>query len=133
LQDIFEEAFTRIRDHILHWGYQESRQDYIAILRAADVAVSTAQHEFFGVSMVEAVQHGCYPLCPNKLVYPEIFPSEYLYSTPQQLSKKLRYFCKNPRRVRTHEVTVDWTRFTWGTLKDSFYELLSPTEEANKT
>jgi len=28
---------------------------------------------------------------------------------------------------------VDWTRFTWGTLKDSFYELLSPTEEANKT
>ncbi|XP_078377425.1 tRNA-queuosine alpha-mannosyltransferase-like isoform X2 [Oculina patagonica] len=130
---IFEEAFTRIKDHVLHWGYQESRQDYINILKAADVAVSTAQHEFFGVSMLEAVQHGCYPLCPNKLVYPEIFPSEYLYSTPQQLSKKLRYFCKNPRHVRTHQVTVDWKRFTWDALKESFYELLSPAEDTSKT
>ena len=48
---IFEEAFTRLGDHVVHWGYQESRQDYLAILRAADVAVSTAEHEFFGVSM----------------------------------------------------------------------------------
>ena len=31
---------------------------------------------------------------------------EYLYSTPQQLAKKLRYFCKNPRHVRTHKVMV---------------------------
>ena len=48
---IFEEACRRIHDHILHWGYQESRRVYISILKAADVAVSTAEHEFFGVSM----------------------------------------------------------------------------------
>nr|XP_058958911.1 glycosyltransferase-like domain-containing protein 1 [Pocillopora verrucosa] len=126
---IFEEACRRIHDHILHWGYQESRKVYISILKAADVAVSTAEHEFFGVSMLEAVQYGCYPLCPNKLVYPEIFPSEYLYSTPQQLSKKLRYFCRNPRHVRSHKVAVDCERFTWGKLKDSFCDLLSPVDQ----
>ena len=43
---IFEEACRRIHDHILHWGYQESRKVYISILKAADVAVSTAEHEF---------------------------------------------------------------------------------------
>ena len=48
---IFEEACRRIHDHILHWSYQESRKVYISILKAADVAVSTAEHEFFGVSM----------------------------------------------------------------------------------
>ena len=35
-----------------------------------------------------------------------LFLAEYLYSTPQQLAKKLRYFCKNPRHVRTHKVMV---------------------------
>lgn len=126
---VFEEAWTRIHDHIVHWGYQESRQEYISILKAADVAVSTAEHEFFGVSMLEAVQYGCYPLCPNKLVYPEIFPSQYLYSTPQQLSKKLRYFCRNPNKVRFHKVAVDYDRFTWEKVKDSFYKLLSPVDQ----
>ena len=51
LSGIFEEAFTRISDYIVHWGYQPSRQDYIVVLKTADVAVSTAEHEFFGVSM----------------------------------------------------------------------------------
>jgi len=35
-----------------------------------------------------------------------LFLAEYLYSTPQQLAKKLRYFCKNPRHVRTHKAMV---------------------------
>ncbi|XP_073236065.1 tRNA-queuosine alpha-mannosyltransferase-like isoform X2 [Porites lutea] len=76
--EIFEEAFSCIREHIVHWGYQQSCQEYVNVLKNADVAVSTAEHEFFGVSMLESVQYGCYPLCPNKLVYPEIFPEGYL-------------------------------------------------------
>ncbi|XP_073236068.1 tRNA-queuosine alpha-mannosyltransferase-like isoform X4 [Porites lutea] len=127
--EIFEEAFSCIREHIVHWGYQQSCQEYVNVLKNADVAVSTAEHEFFGVSMLESVQYGCYPLCPNKLVYPEIFPVEYLYSTPQQLAKKLRYFCKNPRHVRTHKVMVDWRQFLWEKLKDQFIELLSPADK----
>lgn len=127
--EIFEEAFSCIREHIVHWGYQQTRQEYVNVLKNADVAVSTAEHEFFGVSMLESVQYGCYPLCPSKLVYPEIFPAEYLYSTPQQLAKKLRYFCKNPRHVRTHKVMVDWRQFLWEKLKDQFIELLSPADK----
>ena len=49
--EIFEEAFSWIREHIVHWGYQQSRQEYVNVLKNADVAVSTAEHEFFGVSM----------------------------------------------------------------------------------
>lgn len=125
---IFDEALARISDHVLHWGYQQTRQEYIEVLKDADVAVSTADHEFFGVSMLEAVQYGCYPLCPNKLVYPEIFSSPYLFSTLQQLVKKLRYFCRNPQHARKHRIMVDWRKFSWDRLKQEFYELLSPVE-----
>lgn len=70
------EAFARasedFRDLIDHWGYQKSREDYGRALCEADVVVSTANHEFFGISVLEAVAAGAYPLVPERLSYPEI-------------------------------------------------------------
>ena len=68
----FDWAEKEFADHIDRWGYQASRDDYQAALLDADVIVSTAQHEFFGISVVEAVAAGCYPLAPRRLAYPEV-------------------------------------------------------------
>ncbi|XP_077472891.1 tRNA-queuosine alpha-mannosyltransferase isoform X2 [Stigmatopora argus] len=122
------EAFSRCRPlldaHVLHWGFAESREHFLGILRRADVAVSTACHEFFGVAMLEAAHCGCYPLCPKALVYPEIFPAECLYATPPQLLKRLRQFCRRPARARA--LRVDTSRFSWDVLKGEYRTLLSP-------
>ena len=70
--EIFDQAHHSFQHHIDYWGYQEGRDDYERVLTEADVVVSTANHEFFGISVVEAIAAGAYPLVPNRLSYPEI-------------------------------------------------------------
>ncbi|XP_065666393.1 tRNA-queuosine alpha-mannosyltransferase isoform X4 [Hydra vulgaris] len=118
--DCFKEAYIKLSNHIANWGFQKSKDSYMEILRETDVVISTANHEFFGVSMLEAVSIGCYPLCPNRLVYPEFFPECYLYNTKQQLFKKLKQFCKRPELVRNHQSKVNLLQFDSNRLRDEY-------------
>ena len=69
---VFGLAEKQFSEHIDRWGYQAERSDYERALTQADVFVSTANHEFFGISAVEAVLAGVRPLLPRRLAYPEI-------------------------------------------------------------
>jgi glycosyltransferase involved in cell wall biosynthesis len=69
--DVFDSARKEFAEHIDRWGYQEERSDYETALLDADVFVSTADHEFFGFSVLEAAAAGAFPLVPEKLAYPE--------------------------------------------------------------
>jgi glycosyltransferase involved in cell wall biosynthesis len=75
----FERAFERYAERILHYGYAEDFKEYSSILHRADIVISTSVHEFFGISMLEAIYCGCHPLLPNRLSYPELIP-ESLHS-----------------------------------------------------
>lgn len=63
-----------------HCGFIEDRTAYEALLRRCDVVLSTALHDFQGLSVQEAVLAGCTPLTPDDLVYPEYLPAENLYT-----------------------------------------------------
>jgi len=62
------------------FGFIESREDYIGLLRRCDVVLSTALHDFQGLAIQEACTLGCTPLVPDALVYPEYIDSEFRYS-----------------------------------------------------
>lgn len=49
--DIFKKAKDVLRNNIIHFGYVESKAKYYEILLNADIILSTAKHEFFGVAM----------------------------------------------------------------------------------
>ena len=69
---IFQDEF---QDHIDHMGYVTSKGEYWNWLAKADWVLSTADHEFFGIAVVEALFAGCLPWLPEKLSYPELLPA----------------------------------------------------------
>ena len=70
----FDQAFERYAERIVHYGYAEDFEEYSRLLHRADIVVSTARHEFFGIAMMEAIYCGCHPLLPNRVSYPELIP-----------------------------------------------------------
>ena len=72
---VFVEARCEFDDEIVDWGFLPV-EGYRRALARADVVVSTARHEFFGLSVVEAVAAGAYPVVPDRLAYPELFDAE---------------------------------------------------------
>ena len=77
---VFANAKDEFAADIATWGYVETREEYEFVLRDSDVVVSTANHEFFGIGIVEAMTHGVLPILPDRLSYPELL--EPLRSEP---------------------------------------------------
>ncbi|CAN5500274.1 hypothetical protein BH23CHL2_BH23CHL2_28710 [soil metagenome] len=59
-------------------GFLE-RNEYEAVLAKSDVWLSTTEHEYFGVSAIEAAILGATPVVPAGLAYPETLPSALMY------------------------------------------------------
>lgn len=57
--ECFDELRSRLSNEIVRFGYL-SRQDYVECLRDGDIVVSTADHEFYGVSMYASI---CLSVC----------------------------------------------------------------------
>lgn len=88
------EAAETVAPLIVHEGYCAQRDEYLQHLGEADVVVSTAHHEFFGVAFAEAMAAGCTPLAPHRLNYPALVvgtpdPSAALYGDQGSLVMRL--------------------------------------------
>ena len=94
--DVFAEAEAHLGDRLVHLGEPEGRDDYARLLASADIAVSTAGNEFFGIAMIEAAYAGCYPLVPDRLAYPELYPAAMRYTSIDALVARLRALVFEP-------------------------------------
>ena len=133
----FEEAFERYADRILHYGYAEDFEEYSSLLHRADIVVSTALHEFFGIAMMEAIHCGCHPVLPNKLSYPELIPESHhspllhapvLYDDDDELFSIMSSLLSGEDRPLPKTILRSMlAHLDWGTHVEAYDQLLEQT------
>ena len=107
----------------MQFGHVARRSDYAAWLWQSDLVVSSAAHEFFGVSVCEAIACGCRPILPDRLAYPEIVPpewhSETLYpagTLADALIEAVSRASVAPRLIWDERLGQAMARFDWSRI-----------------
>ena len=70
---VIDPLLDGLGDRVVARGFLD-RPDYESLLDRADVVVSAAKGENFGIAVVEAIAAGAWPVLPDALAYPEIIP-----------------------------------------------------------
>ena len=90
---VFSQARTLLGEDLLYDSFPASRRQYYQWLARGAIVISTAIQENFGIAVIEAMRHGCLPLLPDRLSYPEILPREFhedfLYTDQHDLEERL--------------------------------------------
>lgn len=101
-----------LSDRIIADGMEELRS-YRSLLGRAGIVVSSARHEFQGLSILEAASAGVRPLVPDALCYPEYLAHSYRYppGDVDALRERLRHWLEAGLPPE-----VDVTRYTSSAL-----------------
>jgi glycosyltransferase involved in cell wall biosynthesis len=119
-------AREKLGNRVVQYGYEPSKERYREWLRQGVIVVSTAIQENFGISVVEAIRNGCYPLLPNNLVYPELIPPEHhhdcLYSSQEELVEKLCLILTNPGQHldKREDLAGHMEQYSWELVIDKY-------------
>ncbi|MBU4564297.1 MAG: DUF3524 domain-containing protein [Desulfarculus sp.] len=123
---VFAAARKALAKHIVQWGHLSDRKEYWKRLFWADVVVSTALQEYFGLSVAEAAWAGCRPLVPMALVYPELYPERFCYP-PGELTPALMELARRPEPVRRQDHRPLAQGFTWQSQAPAWQSLIQQT------
>ncbi|MEM8669977.1 MAG: DUF3524 domain-containing protein [Planctomycetota bacterium] len=94
-----DEISNRFSRRIDFNGYAQSHEDYWRWLNEIDVVVSTADHEYFGIAVCEAIWSGAIPVLPNRLSYPELTVKDCLYDDLEDAVAKVLELRDESRRI----------------------------------
>lgn len=121
---IFKEAKVNLSDHILHWGYANSFEEYAKWLWRSSILPVTSKQDFFGGSVVEAMYCGTYPVLPNRLAFPEHIPDRFhenhLYENENELFEKVKALLTTPAMFDQLPF-VEWVKaYDWSEIGEEY-------------
>lgn len=119
----FDRARADLGERVVHVGHA-GRSDYEQLLLRSDIVVSAAHHEFFGISMVEAIAAGAVPVLPDRLSYPEVVGRDWtsvLYADGD-LRNRLVHVVENLDGVAAELVGLrrSMGRFDWSVVSPRY-------------
>ena len=134
----FEEAINRLGERVIHAGYADD-ETYKGLLWQATATVSTAHHEFFGISILEAIYCHTFPILPYRLSYPELIPASFhlrcLYENERGLFQRLRWAMLHPVEARqiAGELAEAAAAYDWSHLSPQYDQLIVQLPAREKT
>ena len=100
VKSVFEKSFKK---ELIHCGYVETKEEYVTLLSKATHIPVTSKHDFFGLSVAEAMSYGCFAILPKHQAYPEhLFENEksgVLYDFPSGFYKALENSISTPKNA----------------------------------
>ena len=124
----FKGARDWLGDRALAWGYAPDTAAYAERLRRADIVVSTAVQEFFGIGVIEAMYCGCVPILPRRLSYPELLPPEHhaacLYDGPSDLVDKLAAAVRDLPALKARDFRAVAAPYDWSIMAARYDQAL---------
>ncbi len=119
-----------LKPFIVQDEYLDSKEEYKALMGSCHVIPVTSYHDFFGISVAEAIHSGVLPLLPNRLAYPELIPDnlhhELLYDNDRTLLNKLLTLV--PDNPYSKSLQEHINQFAWSEMiskYDSEFESIS--------
>lgn len=83
------------------WKFVKSKEvcktkaEYYALLGKAQIAVSFADQETWGIAMQEATFMGCIPIVPDRLSYPEMYNYMFVYNSFDEAVNLVQFYMDN--------------------------------------
>lgn len=115
----------RFGERVLHSGFAPADR-YHELLGRADLVVSTARQEFFGVAVAEAMAAGAVPLVPDRLAYPELLGPDLapcLYA-PGTLTERLAKMLAGEWQPYRSAAIAAGRRFDWTNVAPRYDDLI---------
>lgn len=107
-----------------HWGYIESEDDYHQCLASTDIVLSSALHDFQGLSVLQAVLAGAMPVLPDRQVYPEWFDQQYLYDISGDLTQQATSAVSVIQGLCSQPLSPDIRQLLWPALKEQYRQVI---------
>lgn len=134
---IFDAARARLGERVIHFGYCADAADYARWLWRADILPVTSNQDFFGVSAVEAIYCGCYPLLPDRFAFGDHLPGSarprHLYRDFEGLLQGLETALREYADVDCRSLRAHVMKYRWENIIERYDKLLVNAVQTKKS